>query len=77
MLEQLDQVGGLARTTEHGGNRIDIGGHRFFTKSDRVMRWWLDVLPLEPAGPIEFLHASFVGGPKRIPVRYKIRPAAG
>jgi protoporphyrinogen oxidase len=52
VLEQLDQVGGLARTTEHGGNRIDIGGHRFFTKSDRVMRWWLEVLPLEPAGPM-------------------------
>jgi protoporphyrinogen oxidase len=31
------------------GNRIDIGGHRFFSKSDRVMRWWLDILPLQGA----------------------------
>jgi cytochrome P450 len=30
---------------------------------------------IELAGPVELLHASFVGGPKHIPVRYKIRPA--
>src|SRR5204863_6296030 len=29
------------------GNRIDIGGHRFFSKSDRVMEWWQRFLPLE------------------------------
>jgi len=40
-------MGGIARTVRHRGNRIDIGGHRFFSKSDRVMEWWLDVLPLE------------------------------
>jgi len=47
VLEQDGVVGGLARTVEHAGNRIDLGGHRFFSKSDRVMRWWLDVLPLQ------------------------------
>jgi protoporphyrinogen oxidase len=26
---------------------MDIGGHRFFSKSDRVMRWWLDLMPVE------------------------------
>ncbi len=40
-------VGGIARTITHNGNRIDIGGHRFFSKSDRVMNWWLSILPLE------------------------------
>ena len=40
------QVGGLSKTVVHHGNRIDIGGHRFFSKSDWVMRWWLDKLPL-------------------------------
>ncbi len=40
-------VGGISRTVEYKGNRIDIGGHRFFSKSDRVMRWWLDKMPLE------------------------------
>ena len=26
---------------------MDIGGHRFFSKSDRVMRWWLEMMPVE------------------------------
>ncbi len=40
-------VGGIARTVNHNGNRIDIGGHRFFSKSDRVMDWWLNIMPVE------------------------------
>ena len=40
-------VGGIAKTAHYKGNRIDIGGHRFFSKSDRVMRWWLDLFPPE------------------------------
>jgi protoporphyrinogen oxidase len=47
VLEQSAHMGGIARTVEHHGNRIDIGGHRFFSKSERVMSWWLDKLPLE------------------------------
>jgi protoporphyrinogen oxidase len=47
VLEMSDQVGGLSRTVNYRGNRIDIGGHRFFSKSDRVMQWWLDKMPLE------------------------------
>lgn len=39
-------VGGISRTVNYKGNRIDIGGHRFFSKSDRVMRWWADILPI-------------------------------
>ena len=44
------QVGGLSKTVVHNGNRIDIGGHRFFSKSDWVMRWWLDKLPIADDG---------------------------
>ena len=47
ILEMDNCVGGIARTVNYKGNRIDIGGHRFFSKSDRVMDWWLDILPLE------------------------------
>ncbi len=43
------QVGGISKTAVHRGNRIDIGGHRFFSKSDWVMRWWLDKLPMADA----------------------------
>lgn len=41
------QVGGISKTVNYKGNRIDIGGHRFFSKSDRVMEWWMDILPLQ------------------------------
>ncbi len=44
-------VGGISRTVNFKGNRMDIGGHRFFSKSDRVMRWWSEFLPVEaPSG---------------------------
>jgi len=46
VLEATDLVGGLSRSINHRGNRIDIGGHRFFSKSDWVMEWWLRMLPL-------------------------------
>ena len=47
VLEQTNYLGGLARTVNYKGNRIDIGGHRFFSKSDRVMDWWLAILPMQ------------------------------
>jgi len=47
VLESSNAIGGISRTIQYRGNRMDIGGHRFFSKSDRVMRWWLDVMPLE------------------------------
>src|SRR5260221_85618 len=47
VVEMTAEIGGLAGTVNYKGNRIDIGGHRFFSKSDRVMSWWLDVLPLQ------------------------------
>jgi protoporphyrinogen oxidase len=46
VLEATGMVGGLSRSVEYRGNRIDIGGHRFFSKSDWVMDWWLRMLPL-------------------------------
>ncbi len=47
IVEASHAIGGLSQTVQHGGNRLDIGGHRFFSKSDRVLDWWLDKLPLE------------------------------
>ena len=47
VLEATDYVGGISRTANYKGNRIDIGGHRFFSKSDRVMQWWLDRMPIQ------------------------------
>ncbi len=47
ILEKSECMGGISRTVNYKGNRLDIGGHRFFSKSDRVMEWWLKMLPLE------------------------------
>jgi protoporphyrinogen oxidase len=51
VLEMSSHMGGISRTVNYKGNRMDIGGHRFFSKSDRVMNWWLDILPFEAAAP--------------------------
>src|ERR1700679_2029762 len=53
VLEASDAIGGISRTVRYKGNRMDIGGHRFFSKSDRVMQWWLDVMPMESAPDVE------------------------
>src|SRR5512140_3229085 len=50
VIESTEQMGGISRTVDYRGNRIDIGGHRFFSKSDRVMNWWLSILPMQRAG---------------------------
>jgi len=52
ILEADNILGGISRTVKHNGNRIDIGGHRFFSKSDRVMDWWLDVMPMQRTGDV-------------------------
>src|SRR5215469_17136267 len=44
VLERSQYMGGIARTVSYKGNRIDIGGHRFFSKSDRVMNWWFQFM---------------------------------
>ncbi len=50
ILEASDEIGGISRTIRYKGNRMDIGGHRFFSKSDRVMQWWMDLMPPELNG---------------------------
>ena len=47
IFESSDYFGGISKTINYKGNRIDIGGHRFFSKSDRVMEWWKNILPLQ------------------------------
>ena len=47
ILEEDTRIGGISKTIRHGGNRIDIGGHRFFSKDARVTAWWEGMLPLQ------------------------------
>jgi protoporphyrinogen oxidase len=47
ILEAGNIVGGLSQSADFYGNKIDIGPHRFFSKSDKVIKWWFDILPLQ------------------------------
>jgi len=47
VFEVTGDIGGISKTVVYKGNRIDIGGHRFFSKSDRVMEWWQNIFPLQ------------------------------
>jgi protoporphyrinogen oxidase len=65
VLEKSSYMGGISRTVNYKGNRIDIGGHRFFSKSDRVMNWWLGHLPLEENGEGE-LQIAYQGKTRQV-----------
>lgn len=47
IFEATNAIGGIARTVQYHGNRIDIGGHRFFSKSKRIMDWWQSFFPVQ------------------------------
>lgn len=47
VLEAEDFVGGISRTATYKGNRMDIGGHRFFSKDERVTDLWTQLLPVQ------------------------------
>ncbi len=68
ILEELNEVGGISRTVSHEGNRIDLGGHRFFSKSQEVMDFWKEHMPIQgfPALDDKLLHSGkkyVPGGP--------------
>jgi len=47
VLETTRDLGGISKTVNYRSNRIDVGGHRFFTKADRVLQWWCAILPMQ------------------------------
>lgn len=49
ILEETDVIGGISQTVRYKGNRMDIGGHRFFSKNEEVMRWWKEMMPMQGA----------------------------
>ena len=58
VFEATDAIGGIAQTYNYKGNRIDIGGHRFFSKDDRVMQWWFNILPKQGAPAADTLEKN-------------------
>lgn len=53
IIEADDIVGGLCRTFHYKGNRIDIGGHRFFSNNKTVTAWWEEMMPVLPTQSLE------------------------
>ncbi|MCR5426863.1 MAG: NAD(P)-binding protein, partial [Lachnospiraceae bacterium] len=49
VLEESQTFGGISRTVEYKGNRMDMGGHRFFSKVPEVNKWWSEILPTQGA----------------------------
>ncbi len=47
ILEETNAIGGISQTVKYNGNRMDIGGHRFFSKDTRVTEWWENMMPLQ------------------------------
>ena len=63
VFEADTQVGGISKTINYNGNRMDLGGHRFFSKSDWVMRWWQQILPVsaDALADAESFHLAYQG----------------
>lgn len=66
VIEVSNRVGGISATVNYRGNRIDMGGHRFFSKSDRVMNWWFQHLPLQQEASGSPLRVTYQGGSRDV-----------
>ena len=53
VFEESDVFGGISRTVNYKGNRMDMGGHRFFSKVPEVNEWWEKMLPTQGAMPFD------------------------
>jgi len=54
LLEGSNDIGGISKTVNYKNNRIDIGGHRFFSKSQTVMNWWQNILPVQGSAAYDY-----------------------
>lgn len=54
ILEESNTIGGISRTVKYNGKRMDIGGHRFFSKDARVTKWWEEIMPTQGALPYDY-----------------------
>jgi len=53
ILEAEDVVGGISRTVNYKNNRMDLGGHRFFSKNDRVNHLWHEIMSGQSAPALD------------------------
>ncbi|WP_297416794.1 NAD(P)/FAD-dependent oxidoreductase [Clostridium sp.] len=47
IIEESEFIGGISRTAVYNNNRMDLGGHRFFTKNEQVMNIWKELMPIQ------------------------------
>ena len=47
IIEESCYIGGISRTHHYNGNCMDLGGHRFFTKDDEVLKFWEEIFPIQ------------------------------
>ena len=47
ILEATKEIGGISKTVTYKGNRMDIGGHRFFSKVEEVVSLWNEIMPMQ------------------------------
>ncbi len=66
VFEASPAIGGISKTVNYKGNRIDIGGHRFFSKSDTVMQWWHNILPIEKTDASKSFTLNYQGKSREI-----------
>ena len=53
ILEESQNIGGISQTVKYKENRMDIGGHRFFSKDERVMKYWEELMPIQGENSID------------------------
>ncbi|MDO4187392.1 MAG: NAD(P)/FAD-dependent oxidoreductase [Lachnospiraceae bacterium] len=68
LLEESDYFGGISKTVNYKGNRMDMGGHRFFSKDPDVNAWWQKMLPVQGSLPYDDIKLNRIspvmsGGP--------------
>ena len=47
ILEETNDIGGISKTINYNGNRMDIGGHRFFSKNEKILNYWKSIMPIQ------------------------------
>lgn len=53
VLEESKAIGGISKTVNYKGNRMDMGGHRFFSKVPEVNEWWEKIMPTQGKMPYD------------------------
>lgn len=54
VFEESEHMGGISKTVTYKGNRMDMGGHRFFSKVPEVNEWWDKMLPMQAAPAYDY-----------------------